>query len=216
VKCPHPWHFNFSWLGTPYRFSLKRCVGRDITSKTEAEALAEKIRTEIRAGTFDATKAGATTRVQHTPPDVVSFETFARLFIERYSKDRGKASWRDDEYMTRQLVSFRVVDDTRLGDRPVQVITEDDLEAFIKHLVTLGRAASTRNHYVQLIKAMSRWAVRKLPQHAVHRRRVGRYPSKKRGAAPSAPRTGRGGTAVGRCGIASPGAHHRRTRNVLS
>jgi integrase len=63
--------------------------------------------------------------------------------------------------MTGQLISFRVVDDKRLGDQPVQVVTEDDLEAFIKHLVTLGRAASTRNHYVQLIKAMSRWAVRK-------------------------------------------------------
>jgi hypothetical protein len=41
------------------------------------------------------------------------------------------------------------------------LVTEDDLEAFIKHLASLGRAASTRNHYVQLIKAMSKWAVRK-------------------------------------------------------
>ncbi len=161
VKCPHAWHFNFSWLGTPYRFSLKRYAGREITSKTQAEAFAEKIRTEIRAGTFQATTASPATQAQRTASDVVSFETFARLFIERYSKDRGKASWRDDGYMTRQLVSFRIVDDTRLGDKPVQVITEDDLEAFVKHLVTLGRAASTRNHYVQLIKAMSRWAVRK-------------------------------------------------------
>jgi integrase len=91
----------------------------------------------------------------------VTFETFARLFIERYSKDRGKASWRDDEYMIKQLVSFKVLDHNRLGDRPIQAVTEDDLEAFVKHLVTLGRSPSTRNHYVQLIRALSRWAVRK-------------------------------------------------------
>jgi hypothetical protein len=39
-------------------------------------------------------------------------------------------------------------------------VTEDGLEAFIKHLTTEGRASSTRNHYVQLIRAMRRWAVR--------------------------------------------------------
>ena len=39
-------------------------------------------------------------------------------------------------------------------------MTEDGLEAFIKHLTTEGRASSTRKHYVQLIRAMRRWAVR--------------------------------------------------------
>src|SRR5690606_23331415 len=48
-----------------------------------------------------------------------------------------------------------------LGDKLIQAVTVDDFEAFIKHLAALGRSASTRNHYVQLIRAMSRWAVRK-------------------------------------------------------
>lgn len=75
AKCDHPWHFNFKpkggappadWLATPgrdgrprdpakwpgYRFSLDVHVGREIRSKTEAEALADEIRTEIRAGRF--------------------------------------------------------------------------------------------------------------------------------------------------------------------
>ena len=63
--------------------------------------------------------------------------------------------------MINQLLAFPVIDDCRLGDKSVRLLTEDDLEAFIKHLASLGRAASTRNHYVQLIKAMSKWAVRK-------------------------------------------------------
>jgi integrase len=94
-------------------------------------------------------------------PNDISFETFARLFLERYSKERGKASWQDDGYMIGQLVAFPLFGDTRLGDKGARSVTEDDLEAFVKHLTRLGRASSTRNHYVQLIRAMSRWAVKK-------------------------------------------------------
>jgi hypothetical protein len=32
----------------------------------------------------------------------------------------------------------------------VRLVTEDDLEAFIKHLTRQGRASSTRNHYASL------------------------------------------------------------------
>ena len=91
----------------------------------------------------------------------VSFEMFARRFVERYSKDRGKASWQDDQYMVKRVGSFSTIDGRPLGEKPVQRVTEDDLEGFIKHLTTQGRASSTRNHYVQLIRAMSRWAVKK-------------------------------------------------------
>ena len=55
----------------------------------------------------------------------------------------------------RQLMSFPAVGLARLGDRPVQAVTEDDVEAFVRHLGTLGRAASTRNHYAE-----TRWAAR--------------------------------------------------------
>jgi integrase len=63
--------------------------------------------------------------------------------------------------MINQLLAFPVIDDGRLGEKSVRLVTEDDLEAFIKRLTTQGRASSTRNHYVQLIRAMSRWAVKK-------------------------------------------------------
>lgn len=160
AKCPHPWHFNFCWRGIAYRFSLVRYAGREITGKTEAEALADKIRAEIRSETFTLQPAGAS-RSDSQPGDDISFETFTRLFLERYSKERGKASWQDDGYMIRQLVAFPVIGELRLGEKATRSVTEDDLEAFIKHLTTLGRSSSTRNHYVQLIRAMSRWAVRK-------------------------------------------------------
>src|SRR5439155_24955318 len=53
AKCPHGWHLNYRPKGGPdYRLSLDREVGRHIDSKTEAQAEAERIRTEIRSGTF--------------------------------------------------------------------------------------------------------------------------------------------------------------------
>jgi integrase len=162
AKCPHPWHFNYSWRGAAYRFSLNRYACKEITGKTEAETLAGAIRREIRAGTF----RGLPVATIANPPvnqerDKVSFEMFAHRFVERYSKDRGKASWRDDQYMVKRLGSFPTIEGRPLGEKAIQNVTEDDLEGFIKHLTTQGRTASTRNHYVQLIRAMSRWAVRK-------------------------------------------------------
>src|SRR5206468_10494522 len=90
AKCPHPWHFNFSWRGAVYRFSLSRYAGKEITGKTEAETLAEKVRGEIRAGIFHVPSAGAIAKeaVNEQERNEMSFEMFARRFVERYSKDR--------------------------------------------------------------------------------------------------------------------------------
>jgi hypothetical protein len=48
-----------------------------------------------------------------------------------------------------------------VGERVNTFAKLDKLEAFIKHITTQGRASSTRNHYVQVIRPMSRWAVKK-------------------------------------------------------
>ena len=53
------------------------------------------------------------------------------------------------------------MDGSPLGEKPLGTITEDQVEAFFAHLRQTGRAASTRNKYVQLVKAMFRWAVKK-------------------------------------------------------
>ena len=54
AKCPHPWHLQFFHKGRDHRFSLSRMVrtlGEPIpASKTEAKALADRLRGEIRAG----------------------------------------------------------------------------------------------------------------------------------------------------------------------
>lgn len=61
--------------------------------------------------------------------------------------------------MVRHLAAFSL-NGQLLGDKQIGTITEDDFELFMKHLRTQGRAASTRTHYLQLIKTLSAWGVR--------------------------------------------------------
>src|SRR5581483_2916847 len=63
--------------------------------------------------------------------------------------------------MFAQLCGFALTDGSRLGDRALGAITEDDLEVFLASLRAKGRAASTRNQYVQLMQASFRWATKK-------------------------------------------------------
>ena len=85
------------------------------------------------------------------------------MFIDSYSKAREKVSWRDDSSMLKQLMSFTPPwpDAVPLGRRPVNAVTEQDLEAFIRHLGALGRTTATRNHYVRILRVMDRWLMRK-------------------------------------------------------
>lgn len=55
VRCSHPWHFAFRYVGKEYRFSLNKQTGKPsgyVMTKTEAEQLADQFRHEIRSGVF--------------------------------------------------------------------------------------------------------------------------------------------------------------------
>ena len=71
-KCPHGWHFNFSWKGVSHRLSLDRECGRHIDSKTEAETEADRLRGKIRNGVFGTVVVRA-----------LSFRQFADVWRER-------------------------------------------------------------------------------------------------------------------------------------
>jgi hypothetical protein len=70
-KCPHPWHFSFQWEGEHYRFWLDRHVGKKLT-KAEADVEAERLRTAIRSGEFQATRG----RAHHPKPQQQEPVTF--------------------------------------------------------------------------------------------------------------------------------------------
>jgi integrase len=82
------------------------------------------------------------------------------MFVESHGKGRQKVSWNDDEYMVRRIMRFPVGAIT-LGDKPVNTVTESELEAFVQSLARAGRSVATQNHFVRVIKSLSAWLVRK-------------------------------------------------------
>jgi hypothetical protein len=68
---------------------------------------------------------------------------------------------RDEGYRLRQLCAMVTAESTALGRRPARSVTEDDIESAFDVLRQRGYAASTINHYVQTVKSLEQWAVRK-------------------------------------------------------
>jgi len=96
------------------------------------------------------------------PAAPVTLEVFAASYLERVSEVRERnKSWKNDRYMFAQLAAFQRLDGTRLGTVALEAITEEDLERFFIRLRQTGRAASTRNGYVTLVKKAFRWATKK-------------------------------------------------------
>jgi len=171
-KCRHGWHLNLHWKGQSYRLSLDRECGRHISSKTEAQAEADRIRDAIRNGVFRQPQPrqesvwGSGSSEQG--PDI-TFAECADLFLKGHSQspmtdprrtgENGTmASWRDDRAMLRTITDF-LSKNGRLGDRPVSSVAHDDVKEFMRHLMSLGRAVSTRKHYLRIWKLMGRWAM---------------------------------------------------------
>jgi integrase len=174
-KCPHNWYFNFKPKGGPhYRFCLDGEIGRHLESKSEAENESTRIRAAILAGTFERAadkrareqrEAEARREAEFTGAAfaglAITLEQFTPIYLERVAKANGKASWKDDAYLLATLRDHRTSDGRRLGEWPLGLITEDELEAFHAAQRAAGRAASTLNHLVQILKAAFRWAARK-------------------------------------------------------
>ena len=159
-KCTHSWHFNFAWKEKHYRFSLDRYHGHHIDSKTAAETLAERIRVAIRAGTFGQTPSPSPAAPPVETNPALTFEQLADRWLTHERVDKvGTAV--DDRSRLRALVVIATTDGTPLGQVAAIAVTEDDIEAVFDELRRRGYAASTVNHYVQTVKSVEKWAVRK-------------------------------------------------------
>jgi hypothetical protein len=166
TKCSHPWHFNFKWRDAHYRLSLDREAGHPITSKSDAQAEAERIRNAIRDGRFRPHQSETTC----TP---LSFSRLADIYVEEHVKKFCKASALRNVPSQRRriepvLVPSSAGDVMPLGEKPAASITTHDLEILDAALmaVSLQRRNSTggrtsRNRIMQFLKAMFNWAMAK-------------------------------------------------------
>ena len=157
--------------GPRQRFSLTaEFPDQRIESKTDAEKLATDIRSRINAGTFERVtdrrvrvqrEAAAQTRTDQIAASsgAITLDRFAPIYIEWAVKASGKHTWTNDAGMIARFCAFQAPDGQQIGEWPLPRITEDTVEAF--HASLASFAASTRNQYVQLLKASFRWAARK-------------------------------------------------------
>jgi len=161
-KCSHAWYFSFKPRGRMrYRFSLDAELGKHFESKTDAENAATNIRVKILDGTFRRAAEQMAAPQTPAPEPTITLGQFVSVYVERVPQASGKVSWRDDKYLLATLCNHAARDGRTLGDWPLTAITEDELEVFHTAQRAAGRAGSTLNHRVQVIKAAFRWAVRK-------------------------------------------------------
>ncbi len=159
AKCAHSWHLNFKIRGgRAYRLSLDREVGHHLATKAEAETEADRIRNEIRQSTFRAVAVSPSAPIT---AEAITFKKFGERFVDRVTKKRSVEALEAEQSGLRVIGAFTLPDGLTFDQKPIGAIIEDDIEVFSRHLQTLGRAASTRNHYLQLFHRMSHWAVKK-------------------------------------------------------
>jgi integrase len=132
---------------------------RKVRSKTEADTEADLLRAAIRDGTFP--HVAAAPAVQH--PDQLTL-AFGDIFMKQCPKRKGKhrGDPRDANDRSR-LNRLNLLPGTRgpLGQMPISMIVEADLEAALRALRTAGAAASTHNHYLQFCQSLSKWGQKK-------------------------------------------------------
>ncbi len=169
--CPHDWHFNFSHRpegaakAMPYRFSLDRHIGKRIETREDAEAHADRIRTEIRAGTFTLKPASPPAPAAAATPDTRTFTEYGGLFHKNCPKLRGKNKGKPrdehDASMLRTLAAAPGADGQPIGPRPISSLTQADFEAALTGLRARNRSASHLNKLRVLVGLLGRWGARK-------------------------------------------------------
>jgi integrase len=157
-KCPHSWHFNFKWKGVHHRLSLDREVGHPITSKSEAMAEADRLRSAIRSGEYPRP-------VMESAPATVaplSFSQFAVIWKERRGAQLVRP--RDNAYRLKTIEAF-VLPGTSppltFGAKSLAAITTDDVEAFRDARKAAQLSPVTVNHDLKLLRKMFNWGIRK-------------------------------------------------------
>ena len=154
-KCQHPWHFNFKWKGMHFRLSLDREAGRHLDSKSRALAEADRIRTDIRNGSFRS----QTPTVMPAP--AMTFAAFANVWRDRRGSQLVRP--RDNDYRLEKITTFPLGEGdslTTFGDKPLNRITTDDIERFRESRNREGLSPVTVNHDLKLLRKMLNWGVR--------------------------------------------------------
>jgi integrase len=152
-RCGHAWWARFRHV----RVSLEKWANREMTSKTEAEAVFDDLKNAVRSGTFD--KRGLDARREAT---TLIFRQFAEIYKERHVFAKKLAIGKTIDYRLRPIIEY-------FSDRPLAWIRTSDVEDFLADLRKphiAGRRKTPRvlspasvNRTIEILRHMMNWAV---------------------------------------------------------
>ncbi|HEX4469521.1 MAG TPA: hypothetical protein VH080_08295, partial [Gemmatimonadaceae bacterium] len=165
AKCSDGWHFNFTWQGTVYRFSLDKALtpklGRLIRFKHDAETIAGELRDAIMGNRLAEYLAPPA-----PPKPAAIIATFAEYGTTWFTaatlkrgKNKGKPRPANDRHLLNTLITLpttHVNPALTLGQLPIDVIVEADLEVAFRKLAE-SRTWNTVNNYLQVVQNLWRW-----------------------------------------------------------
>jgi integrase len=186
-RCEHVWWARFRHV----RVSLEKWSNREITTKTEAEAIFDDLKKAVRAGTFEKGRAEPESKTT-----ALTFSQFADIYKERHVFAKKLAIGKTIDYRLKPIIEY-------FGDRPIAEIRTADVEDFIADLRKpriAGRCKTPRvlapasiNRTIEILRHMMNWAVgreyidrtpfrrgtetlvRKLREDNQRRRRIGEH-----------------------------------------
>jgi integrase len=132
-RCSHPWHFSFHWAGREHRYSLHAIAKKDrryVMSKTEAQALADKLRAEIRDGKdVESGAAGSSSTAPLTFSDVAAAYLKRHIWVPNRRAAAGQSIENYVRILERLEIPTGGLRLAALGTLPFAQIMKADLEA---------------------------------------------------------------------------------------
>ncbi len=154
AKCDCPWHFNFKWKDTHYRFSLDKHLDKHVDSKSDAEDEAAKIRIAIKAGKFG----------QPVAREDMTLRQLANLYLERYVAVERTATADAFAWSLKMICQTVIPRPTggsvALGDWRLSDIVTDTIERFREVRRAHGTGIVGVNRYLGSLRSVFNWAVR--------------------------------------------------------
>jgi hypothetical protein len=139
------------------RVSLEKWSNREITTKTEADAIFDDLKNAVRAGTFEKRRAEPECKTA-----ALTFRQFAELYKERHVFAKKLAIGNTIDYRLKPIIGY-------FGDRPLAEIRTADVEDFIADLRKPGIAGRRKtprvlapasiNRTIEILRHMMNWAV---------------------------------------------------------
>ncbi len=165
TKCAHPWHFAFchgkdaTGRKARHRVSLHRFADRptgQLMSRSEAHALADRIRTDVRAGAFALPEVSTQTVAEPTLADVA--DRYLRDYARRDT--RKPHAVRQFEIYVRLLLESAVDTGGRvrgaLGAVPFRAVTRADLDIMFRARLDAVNAALAAARQIATLRAEQR------------------------------------------------------------